>query len=510
MSDALVALEGITKRYGGTLANDRIDLAIPAGEIHALLGENGAGKSTLVKILYGAVEPTAGTIRWEGRPVALDSPVAARRLGIGMVFQHFSLFDGLSVAENVAVALDGPRARLPVVRAGLAGLSRGYGLALDPDRTVSTLSAGERQRIEIVRCLLQRPRLLVLDEPTAVLTPQEAEGLFSTLERLAGEGCTILYISHRLEEVRRLCARATILRAGRVIATIDPRAHTARAIAAMMVGAEVGAVRPHAPVVSGAAEVLGVTGLDLAPEGVQGRALAGVSLTVRAGEVLGIAGVAGNGQGELFAALSGERLAPRADAIAIGGRPCGRDGIAVRRRLGAAFVPEGRLGHAAVPGHPLSENGLLSRHGTGDGLVRLGLVATGTLRRLALALRRRFDVRGPDGDPRARALSGGNLQKFVVGREIARDPRLLVVDQPTWGVDAGAARLIRQALVDRAAAGGAVLAISQDLDELFEIADRLAVIQDGRLTPARPVREWTREAVGLAMMGVVEEARDAA
>ena len=240
----LVALRGITKRYGGLLANDGIDLAIGHGEVHALLGENGAGKSTLVKILYGVIEPSAGEIAWEGRPVRIGSPVEARRLGIGMVFQHFSLFDQLTVAENIAVALSGT-ASLREMRRRLDEVSRGYKLGLEPDRAVWTLSAGERQRIEIVRCLLQDPKLIVLDEPTSVLTPQEAERLFETLERLAGEGRSILYISHKLEEVRRLCRTATVLRNGRVVATLDPREASARAIAALMVGAEVGEVKPH-------------------------------------------------------------------------------------------------------------------------------------------------------------------------------------------------------------------------------------------------------------------------
>ena len=505
MSPPLVALTGISKRYGDVLANDGIDLALAPGEIHALLGENGAGKSTLVKILYGAVEPSAGTISWEGRPVRLASPVEARAIGIGMVFQHFSLFDAMTVAENVAVALPGER--LSDVRARLADLSRGYGLDLEPDRAVWTLSAGERQRIEIVRCLMQAPRLVILDEPTSVLTPQEAERLFETLDRLAAEGCTILYISHRLEEVRRLCRAATILRGGRRIATVDPRAHSARAIAAMMVGAEVGTVRP-AEATAGP-PLLEVSDLTLAPEAVHGRALRDVALTVRGGEVLGIAGVAGSGQGELFAALSGERLAGHPDRVRIAGVACGARGIEARRRLGAAFVPEERLGHAAVPDHRLSDAGVLSRHGTDAGLVRAGFLVAAAARGLAGAVVRAFDVRGPADDPRARQLSGGNLQKFVVGREVARTPRLLVVDQPTWGVDAGAARLIREAIAGLAAAGGAVLVVSQDLDELFEITNRLAVMHAGRLTAARPTMTWTREAVGLAMMGE-DEARDAA
>jgi general nucleoside transport system ATP-binding protein len=499
----LVALRGIAKRYGDLLANDGIDLAIRPGEIHALLGENGAGKSTLVKILYGVVEPTAGEIVWEGRPVAIGSPVEARRLGIGMVFQHFSLFDQLTVAENIAVALSG-RESLRDMRRRLVEVSRAYGLGLEPDRAVWTLSAGERQRIEIVRCLLQDPKLIVLDEPTSVLTPQEADRLFETLERLAGEGRAILYISHKLEEVRRLCRTATVLRNGRVVATLDPRRRSAREIAALMVGSEVGEVKPHAGSGSGA-EALAVRGLTLPAANPHEWTLKDIELAVRKGEVFGIAGIAGSGQSELFAALSGERLAPARDSVAIAGTDCGHIGIDGRRRLGAAFVPEERLGHAAVPTHRLSENALLSHHATGE-VARGGVVALGPARRLAGSIVAALDVRTPSPDPQARQLSDGNLQKFVVGREIIRNPALLVVDQPTWGVDAGAARLIRQALVDLAAGGAAVLVISQDLDELFEISDRLAVIHRGEISEALPTAAWTREEIGLAMMGAAHAA----
>jgi simple sugar transport system ATP-binding protein len=498
----LVELRQISKRYGDLVANDAISLTVESGEIHALLGENGAGKSTLVKILYGIVEPSAGDISWQGRPVTIASPVEARELGIGMVFQHFSLFDELTVAENVAVALSGDRT-LAAVRTRLGEMIRSYGLALEPDRAVWTLSAGERQRIEIVRCLLQEPKLLILDEPTSVLTPQEAERLFETLERLATEGCAILYISHRLEEVRRLCRRATILRTGRVVATIDPRERSAREIAGLMVGSEIGQVRAGAPHV-GRAEVLRVEELTRPPPSAHAIALDRIDLDVRAGEVVGIAGVAGNGQSELFAALSGERLSATAEWIRIGGEPCGTLGIDARRRLGAAFVPEERLGHAAAPSQRLSENTLVSHHGFGR-VSRAGFIRLDAARRLARSIIETFDVRVPEPDPDARKLSGGNLQKFVVGREIIRRPRLLVVNQPTWGVDAGAARLIRQALVDLAAAGSAILVISQDLDELFEIADRLAVIHHGRLGPLRPTAAWSRDAIGLEMLGMARD-----
>jgi ABC-type uncharacterized transport system ATPase subunit len=494
----LVELRRISKRYGDLLANDGIDLAIAPGEVHALLGENGAGKSTLVKILYGVVEPTAGEILWQGRAVRIGSPVEARALGLGMVFQHFSLFDELTVAENIAVALSGEWT-LADVRRRLRDVSAAYGLTLEPDRAVWTLSAGERQRIEIVRCLLQNPKLLILDEPTSVLTPQESEHLFHTLQKLSGEGVAILYISHKLEEVRRLCRRATILRAGRVVATLDPRERSAREIAALMVGSEVAEVRSAGSEGRGP-EVLRVDGLSLPPAALHGKPLRDIRLAVHAGEVVGIAGVAGNGQNELFAALSGERLADRAEVVTISGTACGTSDIDARRRLGAAFVPEERLGHAAAPGHRLSENTLVSHHGGGE-VNRSGFLAFGAAKRLALSIVKTFDVRTPESDPQARKLSGGNLQKFVIGREMIKRPKLLVVDQPTWGVDAGAARLIRQALVDLAREGSAVLVISQDLDELFEIADQLAVIHDGHLSALRATREWTRETIGLEMLG---------
>jgi simple sugar transport system ATP-binding protein len=502
-SEPLVRLKGITKRYGDLVANDQVDLSIAPGEVHALLGENGAGKSTLVKILYGVVEPSEGEILWNGTPVVMSSPVEARDLGIGMVFQHFSLFDELTVAENVAVALS-DEWTLASVRASLGSVSQEYGLFLDPDRAVWTLSAGERQRIEIVRCLLQKPKLLILDEPTSVLTPQEAENLFLTLDKLAASGVAILYISHKLEEVRRLCRSATILRGGRVVATLDPREKSAREIAALMVGSEIGEVRTggsrHA-----AGEMLAVQSLSLPAPGLHGQPLKNINLLARAGEIVGIAGVAGNGQSELFAALSGEMLAPVDDAVRIGGQPCGMSGVEARRRSGAAFVPEERLGHASAPTHGLSDNVLISHHASGD-LSRAGFVIGRAARRLARAIIKDFDVRTPGDDAQARKLSGGNLQKFVVGREIIRKPRLIVVDQPTWGVDAGAARAIRQGLVDLAAQGSAVLVISQDLDELFEIADQIAVIQHGRLSPLKPVAEWSREAIGLEMLGAGHEA----
>jgi general nucleoside transport system ATP-binding protein len=494
----LLDATGLVKRFGALLANDHVDLRVQPGEAHALLGENGAGKSTLVKTLYGLLQPNEGRIAWQGRPVLLPNPRAARALGIGMVFQHFSLFDNLTVAENVALALDAPEP-VPRVAARLAEVSRAYGLPLEPGREVWRLSVGERQRIEIVRCLMQDPRLLILDEPTSVLTPQESEGLFATLDRIRAEGRAVLYISHKLEEVRRLCETATILRHGRVVARTDPRAETAASLARMMVGSDVAALRAASVTPDGPVR-LAVHDLSITSDDPHGTALKGVTLEVRRGEILGIAGVAGNGQEELFAALSGEKTSPRAEQILLDGEAVGHAGINARRRKGAAFVPEERLGHAAAPRLRLSDNALLSGHAA-SGMVRGGLLDRTRMLGWVDAVTRAFDVRKGPRDPEARALSGGNLQKFVVGREVLRRPGLLVVSQPTWGVDAGAAGLIRQALLDLAREGAAVLVISQDLDELLDMADRIAVLFHGRLSPAASVAGLTREEIGLRMGG---------
>ena len=508
--DHLLEALHIVKVFGALRANDDVSLYVKPGEIHALLGENGAGKSTLVKIIYGALQPTAGELRWQGEPVTIASPAAARKLGIGMVFQHFSLFEALTVAENIALAL--PDAfDVAALSKKISRISKDYGLPLEPSASVGDLSVGERQRIEIIRCLLQEPKLLIMDEPTAVLTPQEADQLFHVLERLAREGCSILYISHRLEEVKRLCQSATILRQGKVAARVDPRQETAASLARLMVGGDIHIVRAKAKAVSGKPRLV-LDRLSLPQDGPFGVTLSNISLSVAGGEVVAIAGVAGNGQSELFDAISGEKLLARNEALLIDGRPSGRHTITERRKMGAAFVPEERLGHGAVPAFKLSENVILTRHASDTNLTRSGTIGRDVALNVSERVIKSYDVRKGKPDPEARALSGGNLQKFVIGRELDRNPAVLIVNQPTWGVDAGAAATIRQALVDLARAGSAILVISQDLDEIFEIADRIAVVSRGQLSEAYPAFELTREKIGLLMAGEheVKEERHAA
>src|SRR5579864_6275732 len=497
---------GLTKRYGDFLANDKIDIEIWPRQIHALLGENGAGKSTLVKIIYGLSQPSEGEMRWQGDRIVLSGPSEARSRGIGMVFQHFSLFDNLTVAENVALGLDGKES-FKDMSARLEQVSRTYGLPLDPRREVWQLSVGERQRIEIVRALMQNPKFLILDEPTAVLTPQEADQLFIVLERLKAEGRAILYISHKLDEVKRLCDTATILRLGKKVATCNPRAETAASLARMMVGTEIKEVKAAAQRKVTVPRLV-VNSLWLEPDDPHGVRLQNISLELRGGEILGIAGVAGNGQDELFSALSGERPSKDSGTVVIEGIAAGHLTITQRRKLGAAFVPEERLGHGTAPRMKLSENALLTGHAA-SGMVKFGFIDTPATLSTVDRATKTFDVRKAKRDPEAASLSGGNLQKFMVGREILRNPAVLIVSQPTWGVDAGAAAVIRQALLDLAANGAAVLVTSQDLDELTEIADRIAVMFHGHLSQPLATADASREKLGLLMGGSSLEQKEA-
>ncbi len=503
---ALLEVKGVTKLFGSLRACDDVSLVVSKGEIHSLLGENGAGKSTLVKMLYGTLQPSAGEIMWKGNAVSIADPAFARGLGIGMVFQHFSLFDALTAAENIALSLS---KSIPIsqIAEKARSVSLAYGLPLDPDSLVGDLSVGERQRIEIIRCLLQEPQLIILDEPTSVLTPQEVDKLFETLERLRDEGKSILYISHRLDEVRRLCSRATVLRHGKVVGSCDPRLETPGSLASMMVGSEIAQVKRDGSMKSAVTPkiLLSVQNLSQAPAGPFSVALKNISLDIEAGEIVGIAGVAGNGQGEFFDAISGESRQGAPETMRIRNINAGKLGVSERRMLGACFVPEERLGHGAVPSMSLSENLFLSRSQSDAKIFTkmkpLGVVNSSSLEVASKRISRTMDVRKNAENPAAGSLSGGNLQKFLIGRELDRSPSILVVNQPTWGVDAGACARIRQAIIDLAKGGAAVLVISQDMDELFEISDRIAVMNHGSLSKPLPVTSVTREQIGLLMGG---------
>ena len=498
MTAPLLRLDGLTKRFPGVVANADVSFEVGRGEIHALLGENGAGKSTLVKMIYGILRPDDGSMTFEGSAYAPTSPADARAHGIGIVFQHFSLFEALTVAENVALGLPAKEAGRDLAER-IVTISTSYGLKLDPRRLVGTLSVGERQRVEIVRCLLQSPRLLIMDEPTSVLTPQEVDMLFAVLRRLSFEGCSILYISHKLEEIRGLCTRATVLRGGKVVAACDPRKESARGLAEMMIGTS---LQPATRIATKPGSVrLEVDALSLASQEHFGIDLDDISFDVAGGEILGLAGVAGNGQTELMEALIGERRAATPETITIDGASVGHLGQVERRRHGMAFVPEERLGHAAVPDLSLIDNTLLVT-ASAPGLVSRGMIDHAAARRFAEEIVAAFDVRTAGVGHTARSLSGGNLQKFVVGREILHAPAVLVVAQPTWGVDAGATSAIHRALLELAAKGCAIVVISQDLDELFALSTRIAVIAHGRISAPVPIEDATVEAIGRAMGGM--------
>jgi general nucleoside transport system ATP-binding protein len=496
-ADALrLELTGISKQYPAVRANDQVHLRVKPGEIHAVLGENGAGKSTMMKIIYGAVQPDEGVIRWNGEAVTVTSPAHARKLGISMVYQHFSLFDTLTAAQNVWLGLD-KTFTLPEVARRIGEVAHTYGLDVDAERPVHTLSVGERQRVEIVRALLTEPQLLILDEPTSVLTPQAVDKLFVTLRQLSDRGCSILYISHKLDEIRALCHHCTVLRGGKVTGEVDPTQESNASLSRLMIGAEPPQLQ-HRPSAAGAA-VLSVAGLSLAKQDPFGMDLHSLDFEVRAGEIVGVAGVSGNGQQELMAALSGEDPRAAAGTIRLGGQDIARASPGQRRKLGLHFVPEERLGRGAVPTLSLAQNTLLTRTET---VSRGGWIATAGVQRLAQDLISRFNVKAGGPGALAKSLSGGNLQKFIVGREIAANPKLLIVSQPTWGVDVGAAAQIRGELLALRDAGCALLVVSEELDELFEISDRLIVIAKGRLSPSVPVGEATVERIGEWMSGL--------
>ena len=493
----LVAMRGISKAYPGALANDQIDLTLYKGRIHALLGENGAGKSTLVKVLYGLLQADSGSIEWQGEPVSIASPQQARELGIALVFQHFSLFESLSVLENIALGMG--TSASTALESDIIDISSRYGLPLVPSKSVYTLSVGERQRIEIVRCLLQSPKLLIMDEPTSVLTPQEVSDLFVTLRRLASEGVAILYISHKLNEIKALCSEATILRGGKRVATAIPEQESTQSLATLMMGNEIAATQrqTRSP---GSAVKLSLNNLSYNSREQHGVPLHNINLNVSAGEIVGIAGVAGNGQDELMQIISGEVCLQNQHSLMLNDEPIATVASGDRRASGLCCVPEERLGHAAIPSMTLTENAFLTAYHRKP-LRSAGLINMRKSQQFAEYVIDAFNVQCKDSSALAGSLSGGNLQKFIVGREIEQQPSVFVVSQPTWGVDAGAAAAIHNALESMAKNGAAVLIISQDIDELMLICDRIAALCAGRLSEAYLSTELSVQQLGLLMGG---------
>ncbi|MGD8176360.1 ABC transporter ATP-binding protein [Marinimicrobium sp. ARAG 43.8] len=486
-------LIGITKAYPGCVANDAINLRVSPGEIHALLGENGAGKSTLMKIIYGVVKPDAGQVLWNDKEVSIEGPAQARALGMGMVFQHFSLFETLTVTENIALYLSPSEyGSMNNLRARIQSVGDEYGLAIHPDRMVHTLSVGEQQRVEIIRCLLQDIQLLILDEPTAVLTPPEVEQLIGVLKQLARKGCSILFISHKLHEVNALCDQATILRGGKVTGSCIPSETSASDMARLMLGDDL-EMESNFSAGSPAETRLSLSGIGVKPASPFAIHLHNINLTVQAGEIVGLAGVAGNGQDELVDLISGELSADEGELL-LDGAAMANTSIVRRRQRGLGVVPADRMGRGSVGAMSLTENQLLTGYVTHG--VNRGLVSWKAVRERAGRIIQRYGVKAGGPDDSARSLSGGNLQKFIIGREIEQAPRVLVCFHPTWGVDVGAANKIHQALIALRDNGTAILVISEDLDELYLLSDRLGAICAGRLSPLN-----ARDAVPLEQLG---------
>ena len=502
MSAPILSLKGISKNYGQVHANQGIDLDVAPHSIHAILGENGAGKSTLMKLIYGAERPDAGEIIWQGQPLHLASPAEARRNGIGMVFQHFSLFETLTVIENISLVVPGKKPQL-IERMKMLG--RDFGLEVDPFAHVHSLSVGERQRVEVIRCLMTNPKLLILDEPTSVLPPQSIENLFDTLCKLRDSGVSVLFISHKLEEIRSICDRATVLRNGRVTGNVVPREHDAHDLARMMIGRDMPHVSQAVKMPTGEKR-LEITSLSWKSDDPFAMPLSNVNLTLCAGQIAGIAGVSGNGQGELSMLLSGETMlqASRAQQISMMGHPVGHLNAAERRRIGFAFVPEDRVGRGAVPEMSLTHNSVLTAHASG--LLNRGFLDMPAAQDFTTRCINAFDVRTSGPDAEAGSLSGGNLQKFIVGREIMLSPKLLLLAQPTWGVDVGAAAAIRQKLMALRNEGMAIIIISEEIEELFELADFIQVLKDGRLSKPLITAQTRLEDVGRYMIGAGDTA----
>jgi ABC-type uncharacterized transport system ATPase subunit len=506
MADAPLVLElrGVTKRFPGIVANDSVDFDLRRGEIHALLGENGAGKSTLMNIVYGLYSPDEGEIRVKGKAVTIDSPSTAIALGIGMVHQHFMLIPVMTVAENIVLARE-PRHAGVLLDLGAADkhveeVSKAFNFSIDPDALIQDITVGQQQRVEILKALFRGADILILDEPTAVLTPQEANDLFGILRTLVREGMSVIFISHKLNEVLAIADRITVLRRGKRIDTIDREGATEQGLARMMVGREV-LLRVEKQAPETGDTLLQVEDLEVNDErGLP--AVRGVSFEVRAGEIVAIAGVDGNGQTELVEALTGLRK-PSAGRISIAGEEVTNAAPRDHTDAGLGHIPEDRLRRGLVLEFNLAENLALHDYRK-EPNSRFGWLRPGRILAWARGLLQEFDVRGGGPQSRASALSGGNQQKVVVAREVERDPRVLIAAQPTRGLDVGAIEFVHRRLVQERDRGRAILLVSLELEEVLSLADRILVIYEGRI-----VREYgpgvTSEELGIAMTGAGTE-----
>ena len=498
MNNSFVEFNKITKKFPRVIANDNVSFDIKKSSVHALLGENGAGKSTLVKILYGLLAPDGGTITFDGKQLSVSSPSEARKKGIGMVFQHFSLFESLTVRDNLILGID-KNISYSDLKEQLEDISSKYNLPLDLDAPITSLSAGEKQRVEIVRILLQDPQLLIMDEPTSVLTPNEVDNLFVTLNALVKEGRTILYITHKLEEVISLCNEVTIMRNGKVIDSCSTKNQTAKSLATKMLGEKLEELKTDYSHISDNISFIAnnVTCTFNDPFYTD---LKNISFQVKTGEIFGIAGVAGNGQSELMNILVGENTSIDSGEIIFDKINIESFNPQKRRDLSIAFVPENRLGHSAVPELTLSENILLSQF-PNNNFSKNGILNYNLIEKHAKKVIENFNVITPGSDAKASSLSGGNLQKFVIGREISSVPKLLIISHPTWGIDAGAEHSIRESLIALSKNGTSIIVLSQDLDELIEITHRISVIFEGKLSQSINTKDVDITKLGLLMGG---------
>jgi general nucleoside transport system ATP-binding protein len=504
MADApLLELSGITKRFPGVVANDHVDFDLVQGEVHALLGENGAGKSTLMSILYGLYHPDEGEIRLNGAPLRIDSPHVAIDNGIGMVHQHFMLIPVMSVAENIVLGVEphrGPFLDLDAAEERVRDLSKQFGLAVRPEARIDSISVGMQQRVEILKALYRGAEILILDEPTAVLTPQEAEELFAIVRSLQAEGKSIIFITHKLNEVLQIADRITTLRFGKQVGTVPRAGATQESLARMMVGREVVLRVEKPPAQPG--EVL-LTAEDLVVVDDRGLdACRGVSLEVRAGEIVGIAGVDGNGQSELIDALTGLRQ-PASGRIVVGGKDVTNASARDVLDNGIGHIPEDRQRRGLVLDFSLAENLALHDYRTPPES-RFGWLFPRRLVERARRLLKEFDVRGGGPQTPAAALSGGNQQKVVVAREVSRDPRVLVAAQPTRGLDVGAIEFVHRRLVTERDEGRAIMLVSFELEEILSLSDRILVVYEGRIVGEYPP-DVSEEDLGFAMTGGVKD-----